>query len=60
MTENKSIPCSHCGATQLSEREKEIRMCFQCRRYGLLHGHWPEPNKMSVASSSVSIRITEL
>ena len=60
MTEDKSIPCRNCGVTLLSAREKEIRVCSQCRRYGLLYGHWPEPNKMSVSSSSVSIRVTEL
>jgi hypothetical protein len=60
MTENNSIACRNCGMVLFTAREKEIHWCSQCRRYGLLHGHWPESNKMSVPLSSVSISVIKL
>jgi hypothetical protein len=42
-----STNCIICGETLASQREKDRRICFECRRYGLLNGFWPKKNTVS-------------
>jgi len=37
--------CPHCRQELKTDREESIGVCFNCRRYGLLHGKWPEPKE---------------
>ena len=37
--------CPHCGSDLISDREKYIKCCSVCRRFGLLMGFWPEQTK---------------
>jgi hypothetical protein len=34
--------CPHCGCELETDREKNVGVCYVCRRHGLLTGHWPE------------------
>jgi hypothetical protein len=47
MTENLSSRCLICDAKLQSEKEQKIRICFECRRYGLLNGYWPKSVMLS-------------
>jgi hypothetical protein len=33
--------CPHCEKPLQDDREVEMRVCFVCRRFGLLLGVWP-------------------
>jgi len=55
MTEKISIHCHVCDAPLESEREIEIQICFECRRYGLLNGCWPDANEIPRSPKSAAI-----
>jgi hypothetical protein len=40
--------CVICGDTLSSQREKDLRICLSCRRYGLVNGFWPKKNTPSI------------
>jgi hypothetical protein len=42
--------CSHCSGYLLTDREQANHVCFDCRRFGLLFGRWPESNERAFAS----------
>jgi hypothetical protein len=42
MEEKHSGRCHNCGAQLKSEKEMEMEICLECRRYGLLYGCWPK------------------
>ena len=43
-----STKCIICNKTVASQTEKDLRLCFACRRYGLRNGFWPKKNTPSV------------
>ena len=45
--ETSPCHCLICDATLESERELEMNICYACRRYGLLNGHWPDANEIT-------------
>jgi DNA-directed RNA polymerase subunit RPC12/RpoP len=54
MNENISSRCRNCGAALQSEKEKEINVCFDCRRFGLIYGRWPEASVRSASLEPVT------
>jgi hypothetical protein len=48
MSENIPMPCPICDSALQTEKEKSMGVCFECRRYGLIYGCWPE-NKTSLS-----------
>jgi len=36
-----SIRCRICDGMLESTKELSFHICLECRRYGLLNGHWP-------------------
>ncbi len=44
-----STKCVICGEALASQREKDLGICFSCRRYGLLNGVWPKENTPSLS-----------
>ena len=41
MLQDDSLRCSNCHAPLQTEREQQMEVCYECRRYGLLHGDFP-------------------
>jgi hypothetical protein len=37
-----SAKCVICGGDLASQKERDLRICFVCRRYGLLISVWPK------------------
>ncbi len=54
MSEKISIRCLVCETPLKNEREMHIHICFECRRYGLLNGCWPDANEIPKSSESVT------
>jgi DNA-directed RNA polymerase subunit RPC12/RpoP len=54
MNENTSSRCRNCGAALQSENEKEINVCFDCRRFGLIHGRRPDASFKSATLEPVT------
>jgi hypothetical protein len=48
-----STKCVICGEALASQREKDLGICFLCRRYGLLNGVWPKENTPSLPVNCV-------
>ena len=42
MDETHSGRCQNCGIELKSDKEKDMEICLECRRYGLLYGCWPK------------------
>jgi hypothetical protein len=42
MSDDKRNRCGVCDSALQTEKEKSLGICFECRRYGLLHGSWPQ------------------
>jgi hypothetical protein len=42
MDEKDSDRCHNCGVELQGDKEKEMEICLECRRYGLLYGCWPK------------------
>jgi hypothetical protein len=42
MTQETTIRCQNCDSELESDREKAMLICFECRKYGLLNGCWPQ------------------
>ena len=55
MTEKISIRCRICDSPLGSERELDTLICYECRRYGLLHGCWPDASQIPKPLESVTI-----
>jgi len=47
-----STNCVVCGDPLASQREKDLRICFVCRRYGLLHGEVESVSADSIVPAS--------
>ena len=54
MAEEISIRCRVCDTPLESERELDIQICLERRRYGLLTGCWPDANELPNSSESVT------
>ena len=55
----KSTKCVICGETLASSREKDLRICFACRRYGSLNGFWPKQTKPSIFEIATYVAFDE-
>jgi len=42
MDTQHSDRCHNCGGELQRDKEKEMEICLECRRYGLLDGCWPK------------------
>ena len=47
--------CKVCGNVMLTEREQNMLVCFECRRYGLLNGCWPA-HDLSKTAEAVKVQ----
>jgi hypothetical protein len=54
-----SIACIICGGSLASQREKDLQICFACRRYGLLNGFWPKKNLPSIFEVATYVSLDE-
>jgi hypothetical protein len=54
-----STKCVICGETLASQREKDLRICFSCRRYGLLNGLRPSKTIPSIFEVATYVSFDE-